>query len=471
MSTNPQETKYEDATFVPGFLKSLFDNRTDDKNTALPTDVTFLTGPNKTPVKAHKFVLLLTSEYFKSMFTSGMREQNLNAISKENVRKDVMTEILRFLYIGTVMLSPANVMEVHEAAKEMGIKPILKFCLEFVEKSMNSANSIRYFDQSIAFHNLEVQQSSLKFIEANTKQCVKESNFNQISKPTLQVMLESDGLVIPEDELFNAIVSWGKAQANSSTKGLKDILSDVIPLIRFPMTSPEFIFKVVKPLNVVPLEILYEAHEFFTLPDQFTSESSSRTRPRQGSVPIPRSASQHFSTSQLLSTQHHSTLNSWCGKSTSRSWNLLYRASRDGFRASDFHRTCDNKGETLVIIKSTSGCLFGGYTPLQWNQGTNYYIGDSSNRTFIFSLTNTRGSSPTKFPQKDASHSIYSYASRGPTFGGGHDINIADSSNSNTSSYSNFPHTFDAQNISDPNTYLAGSYNFTVSDIEVFTVA
>jgi hypothetical protein len=31
---------------------------------------------------------------------------------------------------------------------------------------------------------------------------------------------------------------------------------------------------------------------------------------------------------------------------------LLYRASRDGFSASDFHKACDNKGPTLVIIKN-----------------------------------------------------------------------------------------------------------------------
>ena len=31
---------------------------------------------------------------------------------------------------------------------------------------------------------------------------------------------------------------------------------------------------------------------------------------------------------------------------------LIYRGSDDGFKASDFHKKCDDKGTTLFIIKS-----------------------------------------------------------------------------------------------------------------------
>ena len=47
--------------------------------------------------------------------------------------------------------------------------------------------------------------------------------------------------------------------------------------------------------------------------------------------------------------------------------NLLYRGSRDGFLASDFHEKCNYKGETFAIIKSTKGYIFGGYTKINWD--------------------------------------------------------------------------------------------------------
>ena len=49
-------------------------------------------------------------------------------------------------------------------------------------------------------------------------------------------------------------------------------------------------------------------------------------------------------------------------------WNLCYRASRDGWRTQDFHRHCDNKGPTVVLVKAND-CTFGGYTDQNWDSG------------------------------------------------------------------------------------------------------
>ena len=65
-----------------------------------------------------------------------------------------------------------------------------------------------------------------------------------------------------------------------------------------------------------------------------------------------------------------------------KQWSLLYRSSRDGCRASDFHSHCDNKPRTLTIIKATSGNIFGGYKNLITN--ANEY----DKRSFILSLVN-----------------------------------------------------------------------------------
>ncbi len=51
-----------------------------------------------------------------------------------------------------------------------------------------------------------------------------------------------------------------------------------------------------------------------------------------------------------------------CEFQNTQKWNLIYRASQDGFEAANFHSKCDNKPNTLVIIKSENGNIFGGYT-------------------------------------------------------------------------------------------------------------
>jgi len=49
---------------------------------------------------------------------------------------------------------------------------------------------------------------------------------------------------------------------------------------------------------------------------------------------------------------------------------ILYRASRDGKSAHDFHSKCDDKGPTLTIVRTITGKIFGGYTDTSWSSTT-----------------------------------------------------------------------------------------------------
>ena len=62
---------------------------------------------------------------------------------------------------------------------------------------------------------------------------------------------------------------------------------------------------------------------------------------------------------QIVNQQYDDKLREWCGD---HEWRLLYRASEHGYTASSFHEYCDGKSPTLVVIKSSGGWIFGGYT-------------------------------------------------------------------------------------------------------------
>jgi hypothetical protein len=47
-------------------------------------------------------------------------------------------------------------------------------------------------------------------------------------------------------------------------------------------------------------------------------------------------------------------------------FNLLWRGSRDGFTAQEFHLRCDGRANTLTLIEDTDGNVFGGFTPVKW---------------------------------------------------------------------------------------------------------
>jgi len=64
---------------------------------------------------------------------------------------------------------------------------------------------------------------------------------------------------------------------------------------------------------------------------------------------------------------------------------LIFKMSENGSKSKDFHKYCDNKGSTLIIIKTTKNQIFGGFTPLEWNINGGY-LKDESNQTFLFSF-------------------------------------------------------------------------------------
>ncbi len=78
-----------------------------------------------------------------------------------------------------------------------------------------------------------------------------------------------------------------------------------------------------------------------------------------------KNPSEFLPNTRLVNQQYDDKLREWLG--SDHQWRLLYRASEHGYTGSSFHECCDDvKGPTLVIIKSSRGWIFGGYTTQSW---------------------------------------------------------------------------------------------------------
>ena len=75
-----------------------------------------------------------------------------------------------------------------------------------------------------------------------------------------------------------------------------------------------------------------------------------------------------LSETQILDRQYDKDISKWFGKDCK--FKLIYRASDYRYTLQSFHNNCDSKNRLLVIIKSTGGWIFGGYTSLNWKSST-----------------------------------------------------------------------------------------------------
>ena len=179
-----------------------------------------------------------------------------------------------------------------------------------------------------------------------------------------------------------------------------------------------------------------------------------------------------LSQSQILTSQQLLVLESICNNISTK-WILLYRASRDGFSSKDFHMKCDGHGNTLTLYKTfESSHVFGGFTEATWE--SNIALHKLDPNAFIFSLANkTNKFCKIKVEPSKAQYAIYCNLNRGPSFGLS-DISISEHARNRKSSsvlgnaYKLNEDQVREEEEGEKSYFLDGSFNFLLSEIEVF---
>ena len=132
---------------------------------------------------------------------------------------------------------------------------------------------------------------------------------------------------------------------------------------------------------------------------------------------------------------------------------LIFKASIDGYESDYFHRKCDGKMNTLTIIRTITGKIFGGFTNAKWDETSQFKPGSSG---FIFSLDNRE-----IYYNKNSKQNIWCSKTRGPTFGYNDFVilsNGKEGRDNSGRSYETFNKTY----------ALAGEREFLIEDYEVY---
>jgi hypothetical protein len=292
-------------------------------------------------------------------------------------------------------------------------------------------------------------ETCLKFVEENCFDVLESGNMGKIPSEIFCEILKSSKLVIDELELFLGVIKWSKAQKDQA-----EAIKKPMSYIRFCLMTTDDLDNVVKPTGYCSEKDMEEALTYQKSPEKFEGRTETKYQSRH----------QLLVGSKILSAAQSQQLMRWVAQKGKR-FTLAWQGTRDGFDTKIFHSLCDKYKESIVVIKSESNDIFGGYSADTWG-GSSY---SSNPKSFLFSLVNS-ANMPQMLKSKGQGNETYRYASYGPTFGSGHDIYICNASNTTGSSYSNFPYSFVAPTnfTGTANTFFAGSYTFKTKEIEVY---
>jgi hypothetical protein len=161
-----------------------------------------------------------------------------------------------------------------------------------------------------------------------------------------------------------------------------------------------------------------------------------------------------------------------------RKFSLLWRGSRDGFEAQQFHRRCDWHANTLTVILDRKGNIFGGFTPVKWESPVwngkdedNLSKADDSRESFLFTLKNPYAIPARRFVLKANARwrAIRCSRADGPCFGDC-DIHISDNCNANADSNTSLGTTYTNDTGLRGDLVFTGAMEFQVKEIEVFEI-
>jgi hypothetical protein len=440
-------------------------------------------GKEKKRIPAHRLVLGASSPLFEAMlypnpdFAEKEKSSSPVEISLPKANPDAFMQFLKCIYSDKLEIDTSNLTEFVNLGKKYNVEKVQVMCAEFMENDVSVDNVLELFE--IAPTLLDDKDFGMKFIQENCEEILEHEQFARLSKPRLMHLLDDDELGIDEWPLFQAVLKWGKAECkrlekkSDSGDDLRAVMADVLPLIRFPTMELEDIAAHVATSGILSQDQLLELFKYVSITDVKERENTTvcfNAKPRSGGFLTKES--------KVLDRKHKKDLLRLFGVGTGPGTTpgakkpklqLLWRGSKDGFTASAFHQKCDGKGPTFTVIKAANQPnIFGAYTVDSWNGSGNYQTG----KAWLFSLVN-KYNKCVRLEAASPANNMYNNTSYGPSFGGGHDLHVNGSMKSNSnycnpSSYRNISTGFDTVTVD--NTLLAGSYNFTVDDIEVFAV-
>lgn len=384
----------------------------------------------------HKIILNL---YIKELI------QDLNEIEL-NCPKEVFLKVIHYFYSGGIELIYSELEELIILCELLKLNELRKDCIKYLFKSLNLDNIkdilFKIIKNEFKFSSQGLLENTIDFISINAPDILNQEWFFELPRELIELILKSDQLFFDEIQLFLKLIEWGNKR--------KEDVNDLMKFIRFSLISSQDLIKIVKPTQLCPQDIYVKSLEYLCNPNS-----------EKYLTPIDISRGLSFKNSTLLNVDQMRLLSSWIGHS--KKFKLIYKATRDGFSSNSFHLKCDKKGETISIIQVGKQYLFGGYNPKNWSSNSNDH--KSHPNTFIFSLLNTSNTGPTKMIHTNGGiNSIYNDPNVSMVFGEDHDLYIEEQNNCCDISTFQLP-----PNVSSTD-YLAGTQNFTPTEIEVFSL-
>ena len=219
---------------------------------------------------AHRCVLLAASPYFRSLFTSGFKENKDSVIVLQDTKPAVLSEALRFIYTGEALVNATNAHDLVKIGDYLLIPRLKTKVSKYLEECIDVTNCLALESFADQFGCESLKQAASEFKLKNFISVVKTEDFKTLNFDKVKEMISRDEIIVArEEDVYDAIVSW----VNHDALARECLFAELLKCVRLFSISKYSLQQMLKEELVLKsrtcLSILLEGLEFFFSPDRF----------------------------------------------------------------------------------------------------------------------------------------------------------------------------------------------------------
>ena len=305
-------------------------------------------GDDQARLKAHRIVLCAASPFFYNAFNSDMKEKKEGVIRLEEMTRDVMEEVLEYLYTGHVDINEANAFDLMSAADYFLLPTLKDLCSNVIAQTLSISSCIAAYYLAVRYRCEDLQEKSRDFILANFVAVAETEDFLNLSTAQVEEWISSDEIVVKrEEEVFKVLLKW-----IARNKSANESAFDLFRHIRFIYITRNFLFNV-----ILSNPLIQDNKECSSLIVDAMTLASNGTEECYFAQP-PRNCMKTYEDAIVASGTHKSTL---CYIPSQNKWYKLAKmlTNRPNYSQSTslFHR------KLYCIGGNTDGCAAECYDP------------------------------------------------------------------------------------------------------------
>ncbi|XP_067943792.1 kelch-like protein 8 isoform X2 [Watersipora subatra] len=193
--------------------------------------------------RCHRVVLSCTSRYFRSMFTSQMRESRSSSVELKDLDVTAVDSLLQFAYTGRLTITIDSAQALLHASSFLQFDLVAQACSDFMKQQLHPSNCLEIKKFAEQHGHTDLEELANSYISDHFNEMVDREEFMSMSPQYLADIIGSDELnVDSEIQVYEAVILWVK----HDIEGRKQTLAPLLAKVKLPLLPASYLTQVVE---------------------------------------------------------------------------------------------------------------------------------------------------------------------------------------------------------------------------------